>query len=214
MKASFILILSLIISTQSFGQAKVESEILKGYFIINCCDSKIKSGCSLNIKTINAFNPESDSKSCGDGNFYKNISQIRYISPANIDLDQIDDFTYQCEIQKYQHVTYLSANPLILLDVNKGDSNILQNLDLVNSIKNNLKTAQIIQNQIDNCKLNFEKKMCYDVLMYGTLVVLRLADRHTPKTYTNPLGYNQHLILSDQRNKIKKVKILKNPFGL
>ncbi len=149
---------------------------------------------------------------CGDGNFYKNISVIYYVNPDDLDLKQIDNFDYQVKLQKDEHEVYLTTNPLILLEASKGDSAILHKNELVNGVQNNQITADAIQKQIDNLNLDFKQKRHYYVLMNVSLSVVVLPKRSKPKTYKDPMGYNQCVILQDKSNKIKTVKVIKDPF--
>jgi hypothetical protein len=152
----------------------------------------------------------SDSISCGDGAYYKNIGSISFISASNLDLNQVDDFSYQVSIQQYEHAVYISVNPMILLLANNGDSAILQDTYYVQAIENNQKTADLIQKRIDRFHLDFENKQHYYVLLKVKIKVLKLPNRTIPKSYTSPFGYKQYVILYDPSNRIKAVKVIGN----
>ena len=80
------------------SQVVGEEYVLKGYFIVSCFDTTLKSSCDLNIESTTVIT--GDSMTCGDGVFYKNISVIKYVNPQNIDLNKIDNFSYQIQLQK------------------------------------------------------------------------------------------------------------------
>ena len=193
-----------------YSQIIGKVHILKGYFIVSCFDTSIKNGCDLNIKTIKSIT--GDSRTCGDGNFYKNISSIKYVKTEDLDLNQIDNFKYNVSIQKDKQYIFLTTNPQILLEANEGDSAILDSSELVRSILENQTTAELIQKQINKLKLDFKKKRHYYVLLDVSIKVIDLPKRIIPVTYRDNSGFDQFIILFDKKNKIKKVKIIKDPF--
>lgn len=184
--------------------------MLEGYIIVSCFDTTIKSGCDLDIKKTTSIT--GDSMICGDGNFYKNISCIKYVDPKNLDLTKIDHFNYQIKLQKDEHYIYLSTNPFILSEADNGDSAISKNTDLIYGIRQNQITADKIQKQIEKLHLDFEKKSHYNVLMKVSVKVLILPRRKKPTTFKDPIGLDQYLLLFDKKNKIKKVKVINDPF--
>lgn len=210
MKEIIITLLLLIKLCVGFAQKAGDTYILNGYFIVSCYDTTIKSGCDLNIRKTTSI--AGDSMSCGDGNFYRNISVIKYVDPKNFDLKQIDEFSYQVKLQKDEHNVYLSTDPIILSEADNGDSVIIKNADLINSIKQNQITADEIQKQIEKLNLDFKKKRHYYVLMEVSVKVLILPKRKKPTTFTDPCGLDQYLILCDKNNIIKAVKVIKDPF--
>ena len=208
---TFILIFTSLISFY-IGQSQTIGELvtLKGYIIVSSFKTSIKSGCTLNIKTTKSI--AGDSMTCGDGNFYKNISVIKYVKPENLDLNKIDNFNYQIRLQKDEHFLYLSTNPLILLEASKGDSAILKKNELIEGIQSNQITADSIQNLIDKLNLDFKKKRHYYILMEVELKVMVLPKRNKPKTFKDPCGLDQYVIIQDKTNQIKTVKIIIDPF--
>lgn len=210
MKEIIITLLLLLNFSIGFAQKTGDTYLLKGYLIVSCFDTTIKSGCDLNIKKTTSIT--GDSMTCGDGIFYKNISEIKYVNPKNIDLKQIDEFSYQVKLQKDEHNVYLSTDPVILSEADNGDSAIIKNTDLINSIKQNQITADEIQKQIEKLNLDFKKKRHYYVLMEVSVKVLILPERKKTTTFTDPCGLDQYLILFNKKNIIKTVKIIKDPF--
>lgn len=208
MKMRFFLLLTTIafLSNQGISQIKHEPYTLSGYFIVTSFDTSMRSGCDLNIATTSSI--YGDSMICGDGNFYKNVSTIDYLNPEDVDIDQIDDLMYYAKLQNKQCVTYLSINPLILLEVSNADSSILNDSTIVECIKNNQHTAELFQEQIELLDLNFKKSNMYAILMKGSFRVLDLNKRKKVEGFKAPHGLDQHLILHDKANKLKAVKII------
>lgn len=188
----------------------VQSKTLIGYFIVSCFDTTIKNNCDLYIKTIKDVS--GDSMTCGDGNFYKNISTIMYVKTTDLDLNKIDDFNYQIKLQAKEQNAYLSINPLILLDASKRDSSVLKNNLLVKSIEQNQITAELIQKQIENFKLFFKIKKHYYILLRVSIKVIALPPRIKPVKYKDPMGIDQYIILWDKKNEIEGVKVIQDPF--
>jgi hypothetical protein len=206
MKATTLSLIFFIHSLYGYSQNPGRVHTLKGYFIVTCFDSTIKSRCGLDVKSSRSITGES--MTCGDGSYYKNISVIKYISPADLDLTRIDSFRYQARIQADEHYVYLSVNPLILVEAAKGDSSILHNAKLVRRIRRNQKTAEQIQEQIEQLNLDFKKRIFYDVLMEVSVKVTDLPERVRPKTFHDNGGLDQYVILHHRSNKIKAVKYL------
>lgn len=208
MKAFYIFFILLFQTSIGLSQATGDILTLKGYFIVSCFDTTIMSGCDLNIKKTGSIT--GDSMTCGDGNFYRNISIITYVDPVNLDLKQIDKFSYQVELQKNEHMVFLSTDPSILSE--SGDSSLSRDTILIQAIQKNQITAEEIQKQIDRLHLNFKEKNHYYVLMEVSVKVLILPERKKPTTYVDPFGLQQYLLLYDEDNQIKKVKVIEDPF--
>ena len=204
-----ILILICFQSLSTYAQNNENIYSLDGYFIVSCFDTTLNNGCDLNIATTESIT--GDNMTCGDGNFYKNISTIMYVNTKDLDLKQIDDFEYRVGLQKNEHHAYLSTNPLILLEASNGDSIILSQSKLVSKINENQKTADLIQRKIDKLHLDFKDRRHYYILMKISIKVINLPKRTKPKTYTDPCGLDQYLILYDKKNKIKVEKVI-SPF--
>ncbi|WP_338759651.1 hypothetical protein WAF17_12075 [Bernardetia sp. ABR2-2B] len=209
-KVLFIYLIFFVQSSVALSQTTGDIITLKGYFIVSSFDTTFKSGCDLNIKNTTSIT--GDSMICGDGNFYKNISVIKYVKPKNLDLKQIDKFSYQIKLQKNEHYIYLSIDPFILSEADKGDSSIIKNVDLLNAVKQNQITADQIQKEIERLKIDFKKKKHCDILMEISVKVLVLPKRKKPITFNDPCGLDQYLILFDKKNKIKALKVIDDSF--
>jgi hypothetical protein len=192
------------------AQAAGSFQQLTGYFLVDCYVETLKSNCTLDIASLKAV--EGDSMSCGDGAFYKNISTIYYVAPQALDLRYIDNFAYRVNLQGRQHQVYLSINPLILRGAGPTAGALRRNLQVVNAIKQNQATADLLQQQVDRLQLDFTKKRWYTVLLHGTMSVLVLPDRQAPKTYATPMGYHQYLLLQDKGNRVRVAHLLKDAF--
>ena len=196
----FIFYLSFNASSQTVG----DIDTLDGYFIVSSFNKNTKCNCNLDIKSTKMVS--GDSMICGDGNFYKNISTIKYIRAEDLDLKKIGDTKYQKSLLQNEHYTYLTTNPSILLEGSKGDSTILQNVKLVNNIVQNKITADLIQTQIEKLKLDYTETKHYYILMKVSVKVLILPKRKNTSKFHNPHGFDQFLILQDKSNKIKVIK--------
>lgn len=72
-----------ILATINFALAHSQTEkitALKGYLIVQCLDSTIRSGCNLKVKR-NAYGEVfmNETTRCGDGVFYKNIAYMYFV---------------------------------------------------------------------------------------------------------------------------------------
>lgn len=212
MKIIFFISISILNGFLSYSQVN-KSKTLNGYFIVSCFDSTRKDACGLNIIT-NEYGERytKDTIRCGDGSFYKKLSYIFFVREKDVDLSQVDDYAYQVKLQKKQHAVFLSTNPNILLPAYKGDTSILSNQSLMEGIRLNQKTAEMLYEQVELVNKNHKNKRSYSVLMKISVKVVPLAKRKNSKDYKNGLGYNQYVLLYDSLNTITAIKVMKDPF--
>lgn len=181
----------------------VNIKILNGYFIVSCFSPKyncIDKGIFLNNKSLQLQ----------DCNIYKSISTISYVKTNDLDLKQIDDFNYRIKLQEKENEVYLSNNPLILLEANRGDSSILKKNDLFLSIQQNIITAELIESEIEKLKLDFKNDMHFYVLLKGSVSVIDLPPRVKNPNVKDSGGVDQYLILRNDKNNVEGIKIIKD----
>ncbi len=179
----------------------VKFKKLNGYFIVSCFSP------SYNCLDIFLNNKSLAPHDC---NFYKSISSISFVKTNDLDLKQIDDFTYRVKLQEKENKVYLSNNPLILLEISKGDSAILKKNDLFLGIQQNILTADLIEGAIEKLRLDFKNDRHFYVLLKVSVSVVDLPPRAKTSNVVDPMGVDQYLILWDDENKITGVKIITN----
>lgn len=193
------------IDTINFNSINRTNEItLDGYFFLYYWrDPADNDSICFNFKSLK------DRVTCGDNAYYKNIGHIYYIPLAELDINRLyndKDSEYRIHLQLKQKNVFLCSNSHILLETETNPQDNHNNINLLNAIKLNNITAEIIQKESEKIIGNHQDFMAEEVLLRIRCYTIKLKDKETINYGNGTVTVDQYLILYDKTNKFNALR--------